>query len=79
MLLALGLQSLRKGIQIRKKENAMRALSLEKKKFEQNGAQEIANSKITKTDSVNTTEPNDGLEVVKFTGPKELKEITLTE
>jgi hypothetical protein len=34
MLLALGLQSLRKGIQIRKKENAMRALSLEKKKFE---------------------------------------------
>lgn len=57
----------------------MRALSLEKKKFEQNGAQAIANSKITKTDSVNTTEPNDGLEVVKFTGPKELKEITLTE
>lgn len=77
MLICLGLQSLRKGLQIRKKEDAVIRLAEEKKKAEQElgekGEATGTGSKNDKTDG--TTEVSDGLEIVKYKGPVELKEL----
>ena len=76
MLICLGLQSLRKGLQIRKKEDAVIRLAEEKKKAEQElGEKGEATGTGSKNDKIDgTTEVSDGLEIVKYKGPTELKE-----